>query len=115
MFKKNKGRKFGRKTDQRRIFIRSLVEALVLHGKIRTTHARAKELRGKIERLITRSKRTDLATLRYLNSHVGEEASKKLLKEIGPRYTTRQGGYTRVTRLPERKSDSAQMALIELI
>ncbi len=115
MFKKNKGRKFHRKTDQRRIFFRSLVEALVKHGKITTTEARAKEIRGKVERLITRAKKQDLAALRYINSYVGEEASKKIIKEIAPKYTDRKGGYTRVTKLGQRKGDSARMAVIELI
>ncbi|MFA5165899.1 MAG: 50S ribosomal protein L17 [Candidatus Paceibacterota bacterium] len=115
MFKKNKGRKFHRKTDQRRIFFRSLVEALVKYGKITTTEARAKEIRGKIERLITRAKKQDLAALRYINSYVGEEASKKIIKEIAPKYTDRKGGYTRVTKLGQRKGDSARMAVIELI
>lgn len=115
MFKKKQGRKFSRTKDQRRIFLRSIMEALILNGKIKTTEARAKEVRGKVERLVSRSKKGDLATLRYVNKHVGEEASKKLIKEVGPKYAERKGGYTRITKIGQRKSDGSQMTIIELI
>lgn len=115
MFKNKVGRKFSRETDQRAAFIKSLSEALILHGRITTTEARAKELRGVVERYITKAKVDNFNTIRYLQKYVGEKASKKLVKEIGPKYKDRKGGYTRVIKLAPRMSDSAKMAIIELI
>ncbi|HNY97655.1 MAG TPA: 50S ribosomal protein L17 [Candidatus Pacearchaeota archaeon] len=115
MYKRNKGKKFSRKTDQRGLFLKSLAESLILHGKIKTTLARAKAIRSIVEKLITRAKKSDVATIRFLNARVNQEAAKKLIKELGPKYATRNGGYSRITKIGQRMSDSAAMAFIELI
>jgi len=109
-----KGRKLSRKRDQRRALLKSLAVSLILKGKIKTTEARAKELRPFIEKLVTRSKRTDLATIRYLSGLLPEKARKKI-QELGQRYQNRKGGYTRIIKLGFRKTDNAPMALIEFV
>ncbi len=114
----NANRKFGRTTDARRAFMRSLALGLIRNGQIRTTHERAKELRPFIEKLITKAKRGTLADQRLISASLGtnERASvKKLLDTIAPTYKDRAGGYTRITRLPVRKSDGAAMAVIAFV
>lgn len=110
-----KGRKFGRKTDQRKAFLKSLAVNLILRGKIKTTEARAKEMRQVVERLITKTKKGDLAGIRLAGRFLPTAALNKLVKEIAPRYKERVGGYTRITKLGLRTSDSAPMVFIELV
>ncbi len=114
---KIKGKKFGREKDQRKALFRSLVASLIERGRIFTTEAKAKELRPVIEKLITRSQDQSLSTRRLLLSRLGnnEKALEKLVKEIAPKYKDRKGGYTRVLKLPARKSDSSKQALIEFV
>ncbi len=112
----NHNRKFGRETNERRAFLRSLAVNLIAHGKIKTTLARAKELRPLIEKLVTRARMGDLQARRLLLARLGRpEAMQKLIKEIAPRYLKRAGGYTRITKLPVRISDGSPQALIEFI
>lgn len=108
-------RKFGRDKDQRMALLRSLSYALVMEGRIKTTEAKAKELRPVIEKMITRAKTNSLFSRRLLISRVGNEAAKKLIETIGPIFQDRKGGYTRITKLPRRMSDSASMAVIEFV
>jgi large subunit ribosomal protein L17 len=111
-----KNRKFGRETDQRAAFMRSLALALIENGKIKTTEARAKELRPFIEKMITKGRENTLASRRILLSRLGVESGvKKLCDEISPRYKERQGGYTRITKLPVRPGDASKMAVIEFV
>jgi large subunit ribosomal protein L17 len=109
-----RNRKLGRKRDQRQALLRGLAENLVTKGKIRTTEARAKELRPLIEKLVTKARKADLASQREVKSKLGKGAS-KLIKEIAPRYKERKGGYTRITKLPARAGDASKMALIEFV
>jgi len=93
-----------------------LAEGLIKEGKITTTEARAKELRTFVEPLITRAKKGTLASRRLVISRLGTEArAKKLVDDIAPRYKDRQGGYTRVIKLPARKGDASPMAIIEFV
>lgn len=115
MRKLKKGRKLSRKTDQRKALLKSLASALFLREKIKTTEAKAKEVRMFAEQLITRGKNQDLAARKLLQSALPADAAKKLFQEISPRYKDRQGGYTRITKLGPRESDSARMAIIELV
>ena len=87
MRKRNKGRILSRPKNQRKALLRNLANSLFLHGKIKTTEAKAKEL----------------------------PVVKKLVTEIAPQYKARQGGYTRIMKLGPRKSDGARMAIIELV
>ena len=110
------GRKLGRKYSQRKALYRGLVIALVKHERIRTTEAKAKELRPFAERLITLSRRGDLASRRRARRHVADrEVLTKLFDEIGPRYGDRDGGYTRILKLGARRGDGAELAVIELV
>ncbi len=108
-------RKFSRETDQRRAFIKSLANNLILKEKIKTTEARAKDLRSFIERLITISLKENLASRRKTARFLSALAGKKLAKEISPRFKERKGGYTRLTKIGRRMSDGTKMVYIELI
>ncbi|MFH1460827.1 MAG: 50S ribosomal protein L17 [Patescibacteria group bacterium] len=110
-----KGRKFGRKRDERRALLKILAANLILKGKIKTTEAKAKELRPFVEKLITKSKTNNLANNRYLARYLPTKARKKIVKEIGPLYQARAGGYTRIIKLEPRQTDGAKMAIIELV
>lgn len=111
----NKNRKFGRSAEQRKALLRSLARSLVMHERIETTEAKAKEVRPFIERIITRAKSGSLLARRYTASTLGDDMSKKLINEIAPRYAKRAGGYTRVVKLTPRASDAAKMAIIEFV
>jgi len=112
----NANRKFGRETGQRAALLRSLAEALIKNNKIKTTEAKAKEIRPMVEKMVTRAKTNTLASRRLLIARLRNEASvKELMETIAPRYTKRAGGYTRITKLPPRKSDGAKMAVIEFV
>lgn len=111
---KNKKR-FGRKRDQRRALILSLSRALVVNEKIKTTHAKARELRPFIEKTVTRAKENTVFNRRFLARRFSDEVAKKLIEEIGPRYKDRPGGYTRIVKLGQRGEDGAEMAVIEFV
>ncbi len=115
MRKKNKGRKLSRLKNQRVAVLRTLATSLFLHEKIETTEAKAKELRIVAEKMITRARENSLANRRVLAKEINPEILKKLMADIAPRYATRPGGYTRIIKLGPRKSDSARMAIIELV
>lgn len=108
-------RKFGREKDQRKAFLKSLAVNLILKEKIKTTEARAKELRSLTERLISYAKKNNLAGQRLAAKFLPAGAVKKLVKEIAPRLTQRSGGYTRLTKISRRLSDGAKMVYIEII
>lgn len=111
----NANRKFGRQADERKALLRSLAQSLVIREKIKTTEAKAKEIRPFVEKLITRSKETTLADRRFLITQVGSEGAKKLIDVIGPKFKERNGGYTRIVKMPRRLSDGSKMAMIELV
>lgn len=113
-FQKTK-RKFGREKNQRVALMKSLAYALTLKERIKTTEAKAKELRPMIEKLITLGKNDTPATRRLLVSRVGEQAGKKIATKLSPRYKERAGGYTRITKLVRRASDGAKEAVIEFV
>jgi large subunit ribosomal protein L17 len=93
-----------------------MATSLFRHERIRTTEAKAKELRPFAERLITMSRRGDLSSRRRVSRHVADrEVLTKLFEEIGPRYRDRQGGYTRILKLGARRGDGAELAVIELV
>ena len=106
-------RKFGRETKVRNALYKSLATALIEHGTITTTQAKAKSLVPVVSRLITLAKQQNLNARRELLGHVGEKAVKKLMGDISRQFADRKGGYTRIIRLGARKSDGAEMALVE--
>src|SRR3989344_7876792 len=115
MRKRNKGRMLSRNKSQRKALLTSLMNSLFLHEKIKTTQAKAKELRIVAEKSITRAKQNTVFSRRVLARTLAPESVKKLVDEIAPKYNNRSGGYTRITKLGPRKSDSAKMVIIELV
>jgi large subunit ribosomal protein L17 len=110
------GRQLRRTSEQKLALMRNLASSLIEHGAIETTEAKAKELRPFVEKLITKAKTGTLHARRLAVRHVQKRATAdKLFQEIGPRYSTRNGGYTRILKAGHRKGDGAEMARIELI
>ena len=132
----------GKAQDQRKALLRALATELFLHGEIKTTMARAKALRPYAEDLITLAKKGDLHSRRHVAKFIydnktgrlmnsvtkeviseakenekvmAETVLRKLFSEIGKKYSNRQGGYTRILRMPPRRGDAAEMALIQLV
>jgi large subunit ribosomal protein L17 len=106
----------GREKGQRVMLVKALLRSFVLHDGITTTETRAKELRKYMEPLVTKAKTGTVAARRLITSRIGDEkATKKLVDVIAPTFKTRQGGYTRVIKLPLRKSDGAKMAHIQFV
>ncbi|MGI5912011.1 MAG: 50S ribosomal protein L17 [Syntrophomonadaceae bacterium] len=109
-------RRLGLRSDHRRAVLRNAVTSLLDKGKIVTTETRAKEIRSLAEKMITLGKRGDLHARRQALSYLtSEDVVFKLFKEIAPRYSERQGGYTRLTKIGNRKGDGAPMAILELL
>lgn len=115
-------RKLGRTTDSRMALLRNLASDLIIHERIETTEAKAKELRSIVDKMITLGKRGDLHARRQAaaflyNKEADEENNviQKLFDDVAARYEDRQGGYTRVLKLGERQGDGAKMAIIELV
>jgi len=109
-------RKLGRATDHRIAMLRGLVTYLFENGKIETTVTRAKEVRAVAEKYITIAKTNDLNSKRQVMAFVTkEDVVKKLFDEIAPKYSDRNGGYTRITKIGPRRGDAAEMAIIELL
>ena len=113
--KRNKGRILSRPKNQRKALLSSLAINLFLRGKIKTTEAKAKELRVVAEKFITRAKDNKISNKRLLSKRLTPQIVKKVIDEIAPQYAARQGGYTRIIKLGARKSDGARMVIIELV
>jgi len=113
---KKKGRKLGRTSAHRKAMLSNMVTSLFEHEKIKTTEPKSKELRRTAEKLITLAKRGDLHARRLAARKVHDkEILQKLFDDIGPRYSERNGGYTRIIKLGTRFGDGAHMAVIELV
>jgi large subunit ribosomal protein L17 len=113
---RKQGRKLKRPTEHRIALLRNLATSLILHERIQTTLAKAKEAQRFAEHLITLAKRGDVHARRLAAGRLLKpEALKKLFSEIGARYQTRNGGYTRIYRLERRRGDGARLALLELV
>jgi large subunit ribosomal protein L17 len=111
-----KGRRLGGSPAHQRHIMANLATALFEHGKITTTEAKARRLRPYAERLITFAKRGDLHARREVMTVVTDRGVvHTLFTEIGPRFATREGGYTRITKIGPRKGDNAPLAVIELV
>jgi large subunit ribosomal protein L17 len=111
-----RGRRLGGSSAHQRHILANLATALFEHGKITTTEAKARRLRPYAERLITFAKRGDLHARRQVLTVVTDRGVvHTLFTEIGPRFATREGGYTRITKIGPRKGDNAPLAVIELV
>jgi large subunit ribosomal protein L17 len=110
------GRQFGRDSSHRKALLRMLVTALLKNEKIETTTAKAKEIRPLAEKMITLAKRGDLHARRQALSFIHDESVvSTLFTQIGPRFSSRNGGYTRIVPTRDRAGDAAPMAVIELV
>lgn len=115
-------RKLGRATNNRTALLRNLTTDLILHERIETTEAKAKEVKVQADKMITLGKRGDLQSRRQAAAYLfnkkddeDESVLQKLFDDIASRYDERQGGYTRVLKLGPRRGDGAKMAIIELV
>jgi len=115
MLKRVKTRKFNRPKAQRKALLNILASNLILRGKIKTTQAKAKELKGFAEKLISKAKVDSLASRRQVLKYLPEIAVKKVFLEIAPKYKERPGGYLRIIALGQRRSDGAEIAQIEFV
>ena len=110
------GRKLSRPTSQRILMYRSMVTDLLRHERIRTTEAKAKEIRGLAEKMITLGKKGSLSHRRQAIGFITDEyVVRKVFDDLAERYADRDGGYTRVIKMEPRKGDGASMALLELV
>ena len=111
----NVNRKFGRTKGERVAFLQSLARNLIVRGKIRTTEARAKEIRPLVEKLVTKGKNPTLSNRRALIARLGAATTASKVIKRAEGYQGRSGGYLRITNLGPRKGDAAPMAVIEFI
>ena len=110
------GRKLGRDSAHRKALYANLASALIEHGRIKTTEAKAKEVRPIVEEMITLGKRGDVAAQRQAVSFLRSKSVAHILfAEIAPRFADRPGGYTRVVKIGPRQGDAAPMAYLELV
>ena len=109
-------RKFGRIKGRRRSFLQSLAHNLIVKEKIQTTEARAKEIRPRVEKLLTLGKKQNIASLRLLLARLPKISALKLYYELASRYQKRSGGYLRILKLSsQRKRDGAKQVIIEFV
>ncbi len=111
-----RGRKLGRTASHRRAMLNNMAASLFTYGSIRTTHAKAKELRGMAERLITFAKRGDLHARRQVLRRIRDQrVVSKLFDEIATSFSERNGGYLRLLKLGPRRGDRVEMCLVEMV
>lgn len=112
---RKKGRQLSRTRSHKRAALRNMATSLFRHERIRTTKAKAKELRPFAEKLISLARTDGMHARRRAHRHIADtEILGKLFDDIGPRFRDQEGGYTRVLKLGARKGDGAEMAIIEL-
>lgn len=117
MKKRVYGRKLSRERDTRRALFRALIRALVMHGKIKTTKAKAKAVQPLVDKIVNLAKKESTAARRRLFGILGNDkiTTKNLLTKVAPALRDREGGYTRIIALPRRKGDAAEMARLEWV
>ena len=113
---RNAHRKLSRNASHRRALLRNMVTDFLEHGRLMTTLPKAKEIRPLAEKMITLGKRDSLHARRLVQSYVMREAvAKKVFDTVAPKFADRNGGYSRIIKLGNRKGDGADMAIIELL
>jgi large subunit ribosomal protein L17 len=111
-----KGRKLGTDASHTTAMLRSLAIAVFTNERIKTTEARAKEVRPLVEKIVTWGKRGDVHSRRLAMAEIGDkELVHKIFADIAPRFEDREGGYTRILKLGPRKGDAAPMVILELV
>lgn len=109
------GRQFKRDTNERKALFKSLMSALILMDRIKTTHEKAKAIQGSVEKLVTKAKKKGESSKREMGQYLTEPAIEKLIADIVPRFSKRPGGYTRIIKMQKRLSDKAHMSIIEWV
>ncbi len=110
------GRKLSLKSGERKSFVKILIHNLIMEKRIETTEARAKEIRPKVEKLVTIAKKNDLAALRLLMNRIPKDSAYRLYHEIAPGYKDRKGGYLRIMKTTRaKKRDATKIAVIEFV
>lgn len=113
---KNAGRKLSRNTSHRRALLRNLVTSFLEHGRLMTTLPKAKEIRPLAEKMITLGKRDNLHARRQVHAYLlKDDTAQKVFSTIAPKFAGRNGGYSRIIKLGNRKGDGADLAIIELL
>src|SRR5215471_16070556 len=113
---RNEGRKLSRNTSHRRALLRNLVTDLLEHGRLMTTLPKAKEVRPLAEKMITLGKRDNLHARRQVQAYLMRDGiAKTVFDTIAPKFADRNGGYSRIIKLGNRKGDGADLAIIELL
>jgi large subunit ribosomal protein L17 len=114
--------KLNRRSDQRKAMLRDLITQLIIHERITTTETKAKEVKRLVEKMVTLGKKGTLASrrqaaqlVRFLEVTEDQNALQKLFDDIAPRYTERNGGYTRIYKMGPRRGDATPMAIIEFV
>ena len=108
------GRHFKRDANERKSLFKGLISSLILEERIQTTEAKAKAIKGLVDRVITHAKKGESAA-QFLRSYLPDIAINKVISQIAPRFGKRKGGYTRIIRLGRRFSDRASMVFLELV
>ncbi len=113
---RKKGRKLSRRKGSREALLKNLVRAVIRHEKIKTTEAKAKEVRGLVEKLIQYGKRGDLQSYRQIIAVLSNEAlAKKVKDELAVRYKDRQSGFLRIYKIGPRGGDNAPLVILEFV
>ena len=111
------GRKLSRKAGPRMALYKNLAVSVIRYEKVKTTEAKAKEISGQVEKMITLAKKGDLAARRAIVAQLPNEplVVNKLFDEIAPKYADRSSGYTRIVRIGQRRGDAAEIVQLELV
>lgn len=110
------GKKLSLDRDQRKSLFKNLIRSLIIHGRIKTTEAKAKAIRGLVEKLITKGKKQTLQSRRLIAAFLqNKKVVNKIVDELGPLFKKRTGGFTRIIRLGKRRGDKAMMVNLELV
>ena len=111
-----KGKKLSRDFSQRKALFKNLINALVIHGEIKTTESKAKAIRGLVDKLITKGKRGTFQARRLIGAFLqNKNAVNKIVDELAPTLKNRPGGFTKIVRLGPRRGDDAMMVKLELV
>jgi len=111
-----KGARLGGSASHEKAILRNLSRSLITHGRVVTTHAKARKLRPYVERLVTKARKGTLHHRRQVLSELGDRSIvHRLFADVAPRMAERPGGYTRILKLAQRRGDAADMAIIEFV
>ncbi len=109
------GRQFKRDTNERKALFKGLMTSLVMHERIQTTEEKAKSIKGNVEKLVTKALKKGENAKRELLPYLKEDAVKKMIADIAPRFANRRGGYTRIIKLGRRFGDNASVVVLEWV